>query len=158
MRVERLVHAELAVHVVEVVPADASETVGDGFEADPFGRPISFERVRRTNDLRQFGERSIFVQVVAPDDCGEGTEFAVVPEFGIGHVNTVPSVTADQFVSCGRKMNSGSGSMNFVINHGHAIRSTFAFSRVTHFMRLPLNLNDTTAILTLATESSECQD
>jgi hypothetical protein len=51
MRVERVVHAELALHVVKVVPADASETVGDRSEADPFGSPIAFRRVRRTNDL-----------------------------------------------------------------------------------------------------------
>jgi hypothetical protein len=37
MGVERVVHGELAVHIVKVVPADASETVGDRFEADPVG-------------------------------------------------------------------------------------------------------------------------
>src|SRR5713226_2929316 len=66
---------------------------------------------------------------------------------------------ADQFVSCGRKTNSGSGSTNFVINHGHAIRSTFAPSRVTHFMRTTQpSANDSVVLLTIATVPSECQD
>src|SRR6266852_9099806 len=37
-------------------------------------------------------------------------------------------------VSGGTKRNSGFLSTNFLINQGHAIRSTFAFSRVTHFI------------------------
>jgi len=114
MRVERVVHSELAVHVVEVIPADASETVGYRFEADPFGSPISFGRVRCTNDLRELDERGIFVEVVAPDYCVEGTEFPVMPEFGIGNVE-----------------------------HGSVS---------------DCSLDDTTAILTLATESFECPD
>src|SRR5580704_9371565 len=34
----------------------------------------------------------------------------------------------------GTNRNTGSRSMNRLINHGHAIRSTRAFSRVTHFI------------------------
>lgn len=90
MRVQRVVHGELAVHVVEVIPADASETVGDRFEADPFGSPIAFGRVRRADNLRQFDECSVFVQMVAFDYCVEGTVFAVVPEFGVRNVEHRP--------------------------------------------------------------------
>src|SRR5437667_6111008 len=35
----------------------------------------------------------------------------------------------------GTKINWASGSMNFLMSHGHATRSTFTFSRVIHFMR-----------------------
>src|SRR5688572_14461006 len=35
--------------------------------------------------------------------------------------------------SLGTNRNSAFGSTNFAISHGHAMRSTFAFSRVTHF-------------------------
>ena len=85
MRVERVVNAKLAMHVVEVIPADASETAGDRFEAYPFGSPISFGRVRRANDFRQFEERSIF-EAVALDYRVEGTVFAVVSEFSVWNV------------------------------------------------------------------------
>ncbi len=86
MRVERVVHAELAVHVVEVLRADASETVSDRFEADPFGSPISFGCVRRANDLGQLDEGGIFVKSAARDYRVERAVFPVMPEFGIGHV------------------------------------------------------------------------
>src|SRR5712671_6887623 len=86
MRVERVVHGELAVHVIEVIPADASETVSDRFEAYPFGSPISFGRVRRADNLRQLDECSVFVQMVALDYRVEGTVFAVVPQVSIGYV------------------------------------------------------------------------
>ena len=36
--------------------------------------------------------------------------------------------------STGTKRNSACGSTNFLISHGQATRSTFTFSRVTHFM------------------------
>src|SRR5206468_11952583 len=48
--------------------------------------------------------------------------------------NTVSLSIFAQSVSCGRKTNSASGSTNFLINHGHATRSTLTFSRVIHFM------------------------
>jgi len=86
MRVERVVHGELAVHVIEVIPADASETVSDRFEAYPFGSPISFGRVRRADNLRQLDECRVFVQMVALDYRVEGTVFAVVPELSAGNV------------------------------------------------------------------------
>src|SRR5436190_19081163 len=40
-------------------------------------------------------------------------------------------------LSVGTYRNSAFGSTKRVINHGHAIRSTFAFSRVTHFTISP---------------------
>src|SRR6266849_9934916 len=86
VRVERVVHTELAAHVVEIVGAEASETVGDCFETDPLLSPISFGRIRCANDLRQLDERRVFVQVIAPDYCVEGTVLAVMPEFGIRNV------------------------------------------------------------------------
>src|SRR6516165_1773739 len=42
--------------------------------------------------------------------------------------------------SVGTKMNSASLSTNFLINHGHATRSTLTYSRVIHFMRHLLTL------------------
>src|SRR5437764_440805 len=36
-------------------------------------------------------------------------------------------------------MNSASGSTKRLINHGQAMRSTLAFSRVTHFIAVPLS-------------------
>jgi len=102
--VERVVDGELLAHVVEIIRGDASETVGDRFEADPFGRPISFGRVRRANNLRQLDERSIFVQVVAPDLLRRREQNSPwCPSSALGTSKTVPSVMADQLLSCGRK-------------------------------------------------------
>jgi hypothetical protein len=71
----------------------------------------------------------IVVEAVAGDYRVERTVFAVVSELRAGDVeNHAVSV------SCGRKTNSTSASMNFLISHAQAIRSTFAFSRVTHLM------------------------
>src|SRR5207249_7165163 len=44
------------------------------------------------------------------------------------------SLTTCGIVSGGTNRNSGFLSTNFLISQGQAIRSTFAFSRVTHFM------------------------
>src|SRR5262244_1974976 len=43
-------------------------------------------------------------------------------------------VASDATSFAGTKMNSGLGSMNREISHGHAMRSTRARSRVIHFM------------------------
>src|SRR6266851_4938611 len=40
----------------------------------------------------------------------------------------------------GTKRNTGSRSMNRLISHGHAMRSTRAFSRVTHFIDVLLSV------------------
>jgi hypothetical protein len=78
------------VHVVKVIPADAPETVGDRFQADPFGCPISFGCVSRANDLREFDEGSIFIKPVARDYRVERAVFPVMPELGIEHVKQGP--------------------------------------------------------------------
>ncbi|MDB5108380.1 MAG: hypothetical protein JWM69_1321 [Candidatus Binatus sp.] len=88
--VKRVVYAELAVHVVEIISADASETICDRFEPNPFGSPISFGRVGRANDLRQLDECEIFVESVARDYRIEGAVFAVVSEFGVWNVEHGP--------------------------------------------------------------------
>src|SRR5215813_13191476 len=63
-------------------------------------------------------------------------------------------VASDATSFAGTKMNSGWGSMNREIIHGHAMRSTRARSRVIHFMivvlldsRLETNGSDETAPL-----------
>src|SRR6266852_5785858 len=43
--------------------------------------------------------------------------------------------------AAGTKRNTGSRSTNRLINHGHAMRSTRAFSRVTHFMAFSFQMN-----------------
>src|SRR2546426_4411087 len=51
------------------------------------------------------------------------------------------SFATSRTFSRGTNKKSALESTNFVMSHGHAIRSTFAFSRVTHFMEALLDLN-----------------
>src|SRR5215831_1543254 len=54
-----------------------------------------------------------------------------------------PSRSATAFTwSPGTYRNSASGSTNRLMSHGHAIRSTFGRSRVTHFIRLLLSVSE----------------
>src|SRR5207302_615552 len=53
--------------------------------------------------------------------------------YGVAFSRSATAITR----SVGTKRNSASGSMNFVISHGHATLSTFTRSLVIHFMSCP---------------------
>src|SRR5438105_13455212 len=113
--------------------------------------------VSAARTILQFGERGIFLKSVASDDRVEGTD--VVSEFGIGHVEH-GSVSDCRTVRMVRKNNE----FRVGIDKFRDQLWTPNSIDLCLFTRDPLHaiascgLNDTTAIQTLATESSECQD
>src|SRR2546425_3259296 len=60
---------------------------------------------------------------------------------GLSYAIAPCSFATSRTFSRGTNKKSAFESTNFVMSHGHAIRSTFAFSRVTHFMEALPDLN-----------------
>ena len=134
--VQRVVHRELPAHVFEIVRAGTPEAIRNRLQTNPFGRPVLSWGIRRSNDPREFHERRIIIQPVALNYRIEGTVFPVVPERSSRNVENRSVSDSRPIGVLGKKANSASGSTNRLISHGQAIRSTFAFSRVTHLIKL----------------------
>lgn len=76
--VQRVVHGELAPHILEVIRADSSEAVSYRFETDTLRRPVFSRRVCCADDPGQLDEGGIVVEAIAGDYRIERTVFAVV--------------------------------------------------------------------------------
>ncbi len=79
-------------------------------------------------DQRRVGE------LILLQDGIEGDIFAVMAQFTAQRIVNGSVPDARPIGRVGQKDNSAWGSINFRISHGQATRSTFTFSRVTHFI------------------------
>ena len=84
-RVERVVHRELARHVVVIVTADRLEAGGSGVEPGGFGRQTAIVGVGTPYDRGEGGQRRIH-QLVAVDERVEGAPRTLVTELHVRNV------------------------------------------------------------------------
>src|SRR5207302_7534532 len=136
--VERVVDGQLSSQILVVVADDLAEARGDRVEPPRLAGQLARARVGTPDDLGERVERGV-VEPVDGEERVEGAAVAVVPELDAGHV-VGPGASrraTSRTWSAGTNRNVGSGSMNRRMSHGQAIRSTRAFSRVTHFIAAP---------------------
>ena len=90
-------------------------------------------RIGRADDLTEKDQGRVS-EVVFLQNGVERNVFAVVTKLAIWDVEDNALSDPRPVSVPGKKINSASRSTNFLINHGHATRSTLIFSRVIHFI------------------------
>ena len=116
-----------------VAEPERSEATGNPAQTFSGWVRICRMRISRAHNLAQQNERWIG-EIVFFQNRIKRNIFAVMAELAIRNVEDDSVIDLAQSVFRGRNTNSASVSINFLMSHGQATRSTLIFSRVIHFM------------------------
>src|SRR5207244_7713426 len=117
-----------------IAQSKGAEAAGDPAQAFSCWMRLGGMRISRAHNLTQQNERWVG-ELVFFHDRIERDVFAVMTELAIRNIEHKSVSDFCPVSARGRKINSASRSMNFLMSHGQATRSTLIFSRVIHFIR-----------------------